>query len=73
MKELPITILSPRQFSARHPGFTMGGLRHVLFRRATNGLAESGAVLKCGRKLLIHEARFLAWIDARNDIFEEVV
>lgn len=67
------SLLSIKLFAQRHPGFTVAGLRHFLFHRYSNGLAESGAVLKCGRKLLIHEARFLAWIDARNDILEEVV
>jgi len=72
MKEQPATtLLSPSQFCERHPAFTMPGMRHILFHRDTNGLEESGAVLLCGRKLLINEQRFLAWLDARNDIKED--
>lgn len=73
MKDIPeTTLLSAAKFCERHPAFCMAGLRHILFHRATNGLAESGAVLMCGRKLLINEQRFLGWLDARNDIRGEV-
>lgn len=64
-------LLSVYQFCARHPAFTVASLRHLLFYRRANGLAESGAVLSCGRKLLIDEPRFRAWLDARNHIAME--
>lgn len=62
------TLLSPAQLTERMPVFTLAGLRHVIFHARDNGLAESGALLKCGRKLLIRPDRFLAWLDARNHI-----
>lgn len=65
--ESPI-LLSPAQFIERFPAFTMHGIRHVIFHARDNGLAESGALLKCGRKLLIRPDRFLGWLDARNHI-----
>lgn len=71
-------LLSVRQFIERHPAFTTQGLRHLIFcseeRQRTqgklpgNGLKESGALLRCGRKVLIDEARFFAWLDAQNGI-----
>lgn len=64
-------LVSVNQWCARHPGFSQGGMRHLIFNAATNGLAESGAVLRCGRKVLIDEARFMAWLDARNGLAQD--
>ena len=71
-------LLSVRQFVERHPAFTPQGLRHLIFcseeRQRTqgklpgNGLKESGAILRCGRKIVIDEARFFDWLDQRNHV-----
>ena len=55
-----------QQFSERHPAFSVGGLRHQIFHEHTNGLAESGAINRIGRKILIHEAKFFKWVEAGN-------
>jgi len=64
------------QFSERNPAFTESSLRNLIFkadpRESTlgtirgNGLVESGAIVRLGRKVLIHEGRFFAWVDAQG-------
>jgi hypothetical protein len=49
------------QFCERHPAFTQGGIRHLLFIKGHEA-EEAGAVVRFGRKLLIDEAAFLCWI-----------
>lgn len=55
-------ILTVKQFAQRHTWITLAGLRWLLFRRDSNGLQESGAILKIGRKILIDEQLFLQWL-----------
>ncbi|NOT10990.1 MAG: hypothetical protein HOP23_04005 [Methylococcaceae bacterium] len=55
-----------RQFQEKHPAFTIGGLRSLIFHEHTNGLAKAGAVLRIGRKVLIDEFKFLKWIESQN-------
>jgi hypothetical protein len=54
------------QFIIKHPAFTAGGLRSLIFNERSNGLAQSGAIVRIGRKVLIDEAKFFAWIEAQN-------
>ena len=71
-------LLSVRQFSTRHPGFTQAGLRHLIHcseerhaskgRLPGNGLKESGAILRSGRKVLIEEQAFFRWLQTRNGV-----
>lgn len=71
-------LLSIRQFSEKHPAFTLAGLRHLIFlseerqcskgKLPGNGLKESGAILRCGRKVMIDETRFFAWLDQQNAV-----
>ncbi len=56
------TISTVKQFCQRHPAFTEGGIRHLLFHRDSNGLAASGAVITVGRRVLLDEARFFEWL-----------
>lgn len=55
-----------QQFAQRHPAFTVGGLRHQIFHEATNGLKESGAIVRNGRRVLINEPKYFAWLEAQN-------
>jgi hypothetical protein len=73
MHETPRTLLTVRQFAAKHTAFTEGALRKLIFeatprcqsvggrREQTpdNGLAI--AILRIGRRVLIDEARFFEW------------
>ena len=71
-------LFTVRQFSDKHPAFPPAGLRHLIFlseeresskgKLPGNGLKESGAILRAGRKVLIDEARFLTWLDQQNQV-----
>jgi hypothetical protein len=44
----------------------VGGIREDLFHRSTNGLEASGAVIRRGRRLLIHRDLYMTWLMARG-------
>ncbi len=60
------------QFAEANPAFTPAALRNLIFKAEPrkssrgeipgNGLAEAGAIVRLGRRVLIDEARFLAWV-----------
>jgi hypothetical protein len=64
------------QFSKRNPAFTEPALRNLVFKADTrestrgnipgNGLSVSGAIVRLGRKVLIHEVRFFAWLESQQ-------
>ena len=49
-------LLTVRQFSQKHPAFPEGGLRHRIFHVEANGLNQSGALIRNGRRDLIPPA-----------------
>jgi len=55
-----------KQFSERHPAFTVGSLRALIFDAHTNGLNESDAIVRINRKVLINEGRFFDWVEIKN-------
>ena len=63
--EMP-TLITVKQFPTKHPAFTTGGLRSLIFNEDSNGLKASGAIVRIGRKVLIDEAKFFAWIESQN-------
>jgi hypothetical protein len=54
------------QFIKKHPAFTIGGMRALIFNENSNGLAKAGAIVRIGRKVLIDESKFFAWIESQN-------
>jgi hypothetical protein len=54
------------QFSDKHRAFTKGGLRSLIFNEHKNGLAKAGAVIRVGRKVVLDETKFFAWIEDQN-------
>ncbi|WP_262963746.1 hypothetical protein [Methylobacter psychrophilus] len=54
------------QFQKKHRALTLGGLRALIFNEETNGLAKSGAIIRIGRKILIDEGKFFAWVESQN-------
>ncbi len=52
------------QFPTKYPAFTVGGLRFQIFNADKNGLAACGAIVRMGRKILIDEAKYFAWIES---------
>ncbi len=70
-------LLTVDQFSKKHPAFPVGGLRWMLFhsterkdskgrRIPSNGMEEAGVIVRVGRKVLLDEERFFAWLDSRQ-------
>ena len=71
--DAPPPIFDVAQFADRNPAFTQAALRNLIFKAAErhsskgvipgNGLIEAGAIIRQGRKVLLHETRFFAWLD----------
>ena len=70
------TYYTVSQFCFNNPAFTELSLRNLIFKAneresskgliAGNGLLEIGAIIRIGRKVLIKESNFYAWIEAQN-------
>ena len=60
--EQDIPLYTVKLFCERHKWISEGGLRWLLFNRKLNGLQKSGAIIMIGRKLLIDEQKFFAWL-----------
>lgn len=56
------TFVTVNQLAERQPALKVGGIRHLIFNEETNGLKESGAISRLGKKILIDEGKFIAWI-----------
>lgn len=60
------------QFAEAEPAFTAAALRNLIFKAEPrhsskgeipgNGLIECGAIVRRGRKVIIHRERFLKWV-----------
>ena len=71
------TLLTIKDFHKKHNAFPVGGLRHLIFysqprinsrgeKVPGNGMDEFGVIVRLGRKVLIDEAEFFAWLDAKQ-------
>lgn len=73
---LPLPLYTVEQFCRRNPAFTPSALRNLIFKAKVryssrgeipgNGLIEAGALVRIGRKVLLHEPNFLAWAMAQE-------
>lgn len=60
------------QFCNDNPAFTQAAMRGLIFKaepritregpKPGNGLIESGAIIRIGRRVLIDEAKFFEWV-----------
>jgi len=55
-----------RQFCQENKAFKEGGIRSQIFNEHKNGLAESGAIIRNGRKVLIVDEKYFAWVESGN-------
>lgn len=73
----PRDLYTVAQFSERRPAWTQSALRNLILNSeprvnsrgdqvAGNGLAEAGAIVRLGRRVLIDEEKFFAWIAAQQ-------
>lgn len=68
----PQSLYTVEQFAKAEPAFTPAALRNLIFKAEPrysskgqipgNGLLECGALVRCGRKVMIHRERFLNWV-----------
>ncbi len=58
------TLLTVAQFCERHPFATEGSIRALIFHGPENGFDK--VVRRINRRVLIDEAAFFVWLDARN-------
>jgi hypothetical protein len=59
-------LLTVYQFVEKYPAFKLGGVRALIFNEHSNGLAESGAIVRIGRKVLLDDVKFPDWIASKN-------
>jgi hypothetical protein len=59
-------LLTLNQLTSRHPAFTLDALRSLIFRRLENGLNESGAIVRIGRRVLVDADAFDRWLASRR-------
>jgi len=55
-----------KQTSEKHPAFTEGSIRWMIFNSKFNG--ASVWIRKVGRKILIDDAAFVNWINAHREV-----
>jgi|GEM_PF-1854714 len=67
---MAIKYFTVNQYADENPAFSQGGLRHLIFNENSNGLAESGAVVRVGRKVLIDGDKFADWIASQHKTVE---
>ncbi len=58
--------LTVNQFCEKHKAFKIGGVRSQLFNADRNGLKESGAIIRDGRKILINEQKWFQRLESQN-------
>ena len=52
------------QLAKEHPALTEGGLRWDIFNAEENGLADSKAIIRKGRRVYIVVDRYFKWLDS---------
>ena len=60
------SLKSVKRFAKEDPNFTEGSLRALIFDEPNNGLKESGAILRLGRRVLIDSELFYKWVRKQN-------
>ncbi|MEW8292902.1 MAG: hypothetical protein AB2672_20520 [Candidatus Thiodiazotropha endolucinida] len=65
---MPIPTLSTvKQFSAKYPAWSEASVRWNVFNAEKNGLAEAGAIIRDGGKVLINEEK---WFEVKLNFRE---
>jgi hypothetical protein len=61
-----IMFLTVKQTSDKHPAFSENSLRWIIFNSRFNG--SSAFLRRVGRKILIDDEAFVAWIDSHKEV-----
>ena len=57
-----MNITTVAKLTEKHDGLTEGGVRWDIFNASKNGLAEKKAIIRKGRRVLLVEELYLAWL-----------
>lgn len=60
------TLLTVSQFIKKHSFISNGGLRFQIFDAKNNGLEKAGAIVRMGRRVLVNEGNYFAWINSKQ-------
>jgi hypothetical protein len=60
-------LLTVNQFVVEHPFASNDGIRFLIFNSKNNGMAKAGVIKRIGRKVLIDEGKFFAWVESQNE------
>jgi len=55
------SVLTVKLFSEKHPAFSQASIRHLIFHARSNGFER--CLRRAGRKILILESEFFAWLN----------
>lgn len=58
--------LTVNQLCEEYKAFKVGGVRAQIFNAETNGLKESGAIVRKNRKILINIPKWFSWVESPN-------
>lgn len=70
-----IDLFTFKQFITEQKLFTESALRGIIFKRHENGLEQSGAIKRVGRKILIDKNKFFDWVNSlpSKDYFQKKI
>lgn len=57
------TLTTAAQLAKSQPGFTYGGIQHLLTKKGAE-LEAAGVAIRFGRRILLDEARLIEWLRA---------
>ena len=74
MQESITRLHTVKSFAETHPAFSVAALRALIFRSAERGSSRGAikgnglgsAIVRIGRKVLIDETKFLAWVEMQT-------
>jgi hypothetical protein len=64
--QLKTRLLTVNQFVAEHSFASNGGIRFLLFNSKNNGMEKAGVIKRLGRRIIIDENKFFAWVESQN-------
>ncbi|MCF7970554.1 MAG: hypothetical protein K9L22_05240 [Methylococcaceae bacterium] len=69
MPQVPKQLLSVQQLANSIPAYQgrAGAIRWQIFNSSSNGLKESGAIIRNGRRILIDVDKYFAWQESNAE------
>lgn len=61
-----LELSSVDQFCQENPAFKPGGIRWLIFNEKQNGLEQSGAIVRIGRRVYIDQPKFFQWVESQQ-------